>query len=339
MRPFEVLSYRGQIGRLRLLGETALASYAIRPTKLVPLAHMENTTFRVDTPSGHRFVLRIHRTTGSPVHPPRNFTEVRSEIMWLSALRRETDLAAPEAVPAADGSLVTVAEVEGVPEPRICVLFLWGQGKFLDAGLTPSHLKRVGEYIARLHNHAIQFQPSPDFERWNVADLSGDAADYVADLVGELCGSEAVSIVEVIMHMARQAKRELGEGPELFGLIHADLHQENYLFHHGRVRAIDFDDCGWGYFAYDLAVTLSELRWRPDHAALRAGLLLGYRAVRPFPVEHERYIEVFSGLRLLLLTCWFLEQRDHPAFPDWEREVRDGLAELELLANQIAAST
>jgi Ser/Thr protein kinase RdoA (MazF antagonist) len=338
MRPFEALSYRGQIGRLRLLAETALASYRIRPAKLVPLAHMENTTFRVDTPSGDRYVLRIHRTTGSPVHPPRSLTEVSSEIMWLSALRRETELAAPEPVPAADGSLVTVADVESVPESRNCVLFQWGQGKFLDAGLTPSQLSLVGEYIARLHDHATYFKPPPNFKRWNVADLSGDAADYVADLVGELCGSEAVSIVEVIMHMARQAKRELGEGPGVFGLIHADLHQENFLFDRGQVRAIDFDDCGWGHFAYDLAVTLSELRWKTDYAVLRAGLLRGYRSVRPLPVEHERYIEVFSGLRLLLLTCWFLEQRDHPAFPDWEREAREGLAELELLANQFAAS-
>jgi Ser/Thr protein kinase RdoA (MazF antagonist) len=338
MRPFEDLSYRGQIGRLRLLAETALASYGIRPVKLVPLAHMENTTFRVDTISGDQYVLRIHRTTGSPVHPPRSLAEVRSETMWLSALRRETNLAVPEPVPATDGSLLTFTQVEGMPEPRICVLFRWGQGRFLDAGLTPSHIKRVGEFVARLHVHAANFQPAPDFERWKVADLSYDAADYVSCLVGEQCGSKAVSLVETVMQLGRQAKRELGEGSEVFGLIHADLHQENYLFHRGRVRAIDFDDCGWGHFAYDLAVTLSELRWRPDYPTLRVVLLQGYRAVRSLPVEHERYIDIFCGLRALLLICWFIEQRDHPSFPDWEREARDGLAELETLAIQLSSS-
>jgi Ser/Thr protein kinase RdoA (MazF antagonist) len=63
--------------------------------------------------------------------------------------------------------------------------------------------------------------------------------------------------------MVRQAQRELGASPDVFGLIHSDLHQENYLFHRGRVRAIDFDDCGWGHFVYDLAVTLSELQHLP----------------------------------------------------------------------------
>ena len=46
------------------------------------------------------------------------------------------------------------------------------------------------------------------------------------------------------------------------------------------------------------------------------------------PGEHERYLEAFLGLRLLKLTLWYLEQRDHPAFPDWETEVREGLATL-----------
>ena len=104
------------------------------------------------------------------------------------------------------------------------------------------------------------------------------------------------------------------------------------------MRAIDFDDCGWGHFAYDLTVVLSELRERPDYAALRAGLLRGYRAVRPLPAEHVRYLEVFHGLRLLQLTLWFLEQRDHPAFPDWETDVREGLAEMGTLVGRLASS-
>ena len=35
-------------------------------------------------------------------------------------------------------------------------------------------------------------------------------------------------------------------GPDVFGLIHAHLHQENCLIHRGEVRAIDFDHCGYG---------------------------------------------------------------------------------------------
>jgi len=338
MQGFETLSLRGQLGRLRPLAVEALATYEIRPARLVPLGHEENTTFRVETPDGERYVLRIQRTTGSPFHPPRSAGEVRSETTWITAVQRETELAVPEPVLGPDGSPLTIIEVEGVPGPRICVLFRWQPGRFLDAGLTPSHLERVGEFTARLHAQAVGFVPPDGFTRWRIEDVSDEAAEYVTGLVGAECGRDAASLAESVMELVRRAQRELGMGPDVFGLIHSDLHQENYLFHRGRVGAIDFDDCGWGHFGYDLAVTLSELQHLPNPAALRAGLLRGYRSVRPLTAEHERYLDVFHSLRVLKLALWFIEQRDHPGFADWEAQARDGLADLRKIADRAASA-
>ena len=122
----------------------------------------------------------------------------------------------------------------------------------------------------------------------------------------------------------------------MFGLIHADLHQDNFMFDRGNVRAIDFDDCGWGHFVADLGTTLSELRERPDHAALREGLLRGYRSVHGLPAEHERYLDAFHAHRVLLLKLWCIEQRDHPAFSHWEAEARDGIAEMQELVRRLS---
>jgi Ser/Thr protein kinase RdoA (MazF antagonist) len=320
------------------LAEAVQERYGIAATRLVLLAHMENTTFRAEAGDGAWYLLRIHRTTGSAFQPPRTLAEVRSELTWLQALVSETGLAVPEPVPTVDGELVAVVEVEGVPGPRTCVLFRWGAGRFLDAGLTPSHLERVGGFIARLHDQASGFSPPAGFERWRRYDVSDEIAAYVIGVVGDQCGAAAVATVEITIDLIRQTERELGEGREAFGLIHGDLHQENYLFDRGRVRAIDFDDCGWGHYVYDLAVTLSELRWRPDYDARRAGLLRGYRATRQLRIEDERHIEIFHGLRLLQLMIWFLDHREHPGFADWEEEVRDLLADLEVQTRELASS-
>ena len=86
-------------------------------------------------------------------------------------------------------------------------------------------------------------------------------------------------------------------------------------------------------------MTLSELQHLPDSAALEAGLLRGYRAVRPLPPEHERYIDVFQALRVLKLTVWFIEQRDRPGFAEWEEDVRDGLADLQKIADRVARAS
>jgi len=75
----------------------------------------------------------------------------------------------------------------------------------------------------------------------------------------------------------------LGENQDVFGFIHADLHQWNYMFHGEEVRAIDFDDCGWGYYTYDMAVTLSYLEDWGTFPALQDAFLTGYQRVRPLP--------------------------------------------------------
>lgn len=333
MKAYGALSYTGQVRRLKLLGQEALREYPLEVARLVPLTHEENTTFRVETPHGERYVLRIHR-------PHKNSAdEIRSEVIWLAALHRDTDLSVPEPIATRDGALLTVAEHEGVPEARICTLFRWMDGRFLDDGLTPSHLEKVGVLTARLHNHASTFVPPPGFVRGRRVQGSGgiraqdnlltdEAMESATGMVDALCSPEAACTVEAVIHRIRQVCAELGEGPDNFGLIHADLHQWNYMFWHGEARAIDFDDCGFGPFIYDLGTTLSELRHRADYPNLESALLSAYRTIRPFPIEHEPYIDTFVALRELQIMLWRLEMREHPAFHDWQIKTERATARL-----------
>lgn len=127
----------------------------------------------------------------------------------------------------------------------------------------------------------------------------------------------------------------LGEGSDVFGLIHADLHQTNYLFNKGRVGAIDFDDCGFGHWLYDLAVTLYCLQDHPDFEALRIAFLSVYRQSHSLSTEHEAYIETFMALRRLQDMLWVIEEKDQPAFRDrWHTQIIDQLQALQKYVDQ-----
>ena len=100
---WESLSRRAQLLRLRRLGRTGLAAFGGEEARLTLVRHEANTTFRVETRGG-RFPLRINRPN---VHTAQT---IESEMAWLTALRRETDLGVPEPVCSRDGSFVVVAE-------------------------------------------------------------------------------------------------------------------------------------------------------------------------------------------------------------------------------------
>jgi Ser/Thr protein kinase RdoA (MazF antagonist) len=96
-----------------------------------------------------------------------------------------------------------------------------------------------------------------------------------------------------------------GDGPDVYGLIHGDLGVDaNVLFHRGRARAIDFDDSGTGYWAYDLAVALEHCREDAAYTQYRDALLEGYRERRSLPEEQTRHLDLFQAAFQVYWSLW-----------------------------------
>jgi Ser/Thr protein kinase RdoA (MazF antagonist) len=329
---FAGLTSAGQTRRLRRLALSALEAYEVSVGGLVRL-HGWNTTFRVDGPNGERHVLRVQRTDGPTA------TMVGSELAWLSALGRDTDLAVPQPVANRFGDPLTVAAAPDVPESRKCVLFQWVRGRFLDAGLTETRLRRVGILTARLQQHGQTMSMLDGFDRRRADEvtelghsrgesLSPTVISATRDLVDDLHPGGG-AVVAAVLQRVRRTQDLLGFGPDAYGLIHADLHQGNYLFHGDEVGVIDFDDCGWGHFAYDFAVTVSELEHLPRRATLRAALIAGYRSVRPLSAEQEAAVDDFIALRRRQLALWAVQHREQPMFAhSWKADLLHTLAQL-----------
>ena len=74
------------------------------------------------------------------------------------------------------------SEDTGVARPLICVLFRWMPGRQVRRGLTPRHLEGVGELMARLQNHALQWGPATGFaEARGRVDWPMEAVRYAPD--------------------------------------------------------------------------------------------------------------------------------------------------------------
>jgi Ser/Thr protein kinase RdoA (MazF antagonist) len=96
-----------------------------------------------------------------------------------------------------------------------------------------------------------------------------------------------------------------GQGPDVFGLIQGDLGVDaNLFFWRGEPRAIDFDDSGFGYWVFDLAVALDACRDDPTYPRYGEALLEGYAEFRSLPEEQAEQVELFLAALEIYWNLW-----------------------------------
>lgn len=307
MRPYEELSARGQVGRMRRVARAALARFGLPDRPLGLLGHAENTTFRVEH-GGERFMLRVHRLKYHDA------PEIESELDWLEALARDTGLSVPRPVAGPDGTRRVEVAVAGLGQPRHCVLLRWVEGRFVEKRPTAGWMAQVGALTATLHAHAAGWQRPAGFVRphWDAAGLVGPGSFWgdVTRLDGLTPGQ--IERLGRLAGWVRAALDAYGTGADRYGLVHGDLHWHNVLSRGGAAHPIDFDDCGFGWLMYDMAVTLNGFRARDDFAALWDGWLRGYRSVRALDDMHLAMFEPLCAAREINVGAWVASRGEIP---------------------------
>jgi Ser/Thr protein kinase RdoA (MazF antagonist) len=306
MHSIAALSHNQQAKSLQHLAQSALTAYDLPETRLTPLRFTNNAIFKVETASAQAntlaYVLRIHR----PRY--RSSAETRSELQYIQALRREVGLALPEPVYTRQGDLITTASIEGIDEPRHCDLVTWLDGRVCrpHQGLGLKGTFRLGEALGRMHLFSQDFHAPPGFRlpRWDADGLFTEASSYKPGSLEALFSPADRADFMVIEQRTRATFRALGQKSQSFGVIHADFILGNCLFHKKKVQVVDFDDCGWGYFLYDMCRLLGNLKDYPEYPVLRRAFLAGYRSVHALPRELEDAVDVLIAARHASSCLW-----------------------------------
>ncbi len=316
-KEYRQLTYRGQVQRLRELGQSALSRFGLPPSAPLKLcSHGENTVFQTRDRRGKRYALRIHR---ADYQTPKM---ISSEMQWLAALRRDTDIVVPKPRKGRDGHFVQRVDHNGVPGTRSVVLLAWVHGRFRRLSRNANYYRMLGELAGRLHSHARVWKRPRTFSRrsWTTAVLFGEAPGFGDPMLAPRLSNRDRDLFLVAKKRMRADLRRLGKNRAVWGLIHADLHSGNVVIADDRARPIDFDDCGAGWYGYEIAV------------ALRSVLDAGFwdrvdwfrEGYEPQAALDERTIEAlpcFCALRMLSMVGWLTDRSDNPRLatrlPSW----------------------
>jgi Ser/Thr protein kinase RdoA (MazF antagonist) len=184
------------------------------------------------------------------------------------------------------------------------VMYSWLEGEEIGDEPTLDQLHTVGRAMALLHENTSDFVLTDGAELPTFNDFFWGTEDYLFSSKSTLILKDR-QLIEQARDLIMKYTDELYSSSALH-IIHADFHGWNLMWHEDQLFIFDFDDCGYGVEAQDIAVALYYL----DTPEQDAALLDGYKSIRPLPTYSENAMKALLLQRRLLLLNYLFETKN-----------------------------
>ena len=301
------------------LAEEAIKHWDVEVKSINLHLQSENTVFKVEGLDGNTYALRIHR---KGYH---DLEELNSEHVWTSSLSN-AGLLVPEAVVTRSGEAYTSVSFLNSSEYRYVGLVKWIEGTILNDLILDLEEKDVsdlyeslGKVVAKFHKATIAWEKPKDFKRhsFDTDGFLGSKPFWGRFWEAQNATTREREKLSLIRNNITEILSKLPKDINSFGMIHADLHSQNVLIQGKSLSVIDFDDSGFGWYGFDLAVAIWD---RLDFTATGChfdiaykSLIRGYIEERPNAKDIIETIPTFLLMRTLMLIRW-IEDRPESGY-------------------------
>lgn len=198
---------------------------------------------------------------------------------------------------------------------------------------TDIRFREAGRMLGKIHKYSKIYSPhnlSRSRRQWYESQHMAKASN----LFGKYNHKLKVKFDE-FMHQMNQ----LPQTNDSYGLIHGDYLFSNYFFDGDNITVIDFDECEYSWFVYDIAVCMYYYLLGGDPTKLSSkieeaeklfyNLLLGYTKENHIDVRWIANINLFFKLREYVLMSTLLE-RNNESLNGWKKSFFDGALDRQL---------
>ena len=275
-----------------------LKDYGIHGAKVSCINFEFNATFSVETDSGTKYALRIN------INSTRTVENMKGEIEWVRHLNRTSGIHTPTPIATVKDDYIVSALHADSGQTLYGLMYSWLDGEELGDEPTLSQLHEVGRAIATLHQESTDFALSADAALPTFNDFFWGTEDFLFSEKSVLSDADR-ALIQQAHDLIMQFTNDLYENSKVH-IIHADMHGWNLMWNQDQLSVFDFDDCGYGVEAQDLAVTLYYL----DTPEQDEALLNGYKSVRPLPIFSQNAMKALILQRRLLLLNYLFETKN-----------------------------
>jgi Ser/Thr protein kinase RdoA (MazF antagonist) len=314
MSLFQNLPEKQKLNLLGMLAETALGEFGFTNYRLSLIQNLVNTTYKMDCNKG-AFLVRIHRKT----ELSRNCID--SELAWIEALSKESQVPVQQPQYSLKNDRIVTVQVPTYDEHFHVTVLSWVDGMILPQDKrTDVHFRQLGLILAKLHQHSRLWTPPTYFKRPRL-----DVNSITTHPGWRNLEAPVRDDLETARQLVAETESSLKQSPAAFGLIHSDLSFGNVLFNQTSAIPIDFEDCGFGYYLYDIAVVLAGTCGRKDFLPRRDALWDEYCKTCPLDETHIEKLPIFMGARALSMVLWAASQLEVNDVKSQWQKLRDVL--------------
>nr|WP_263326423.1 phosphotransferase [Neobacillus sp. Marseille-Q6967] len=292
------------IAKFNQIANTAIGCYPLLSKAVIQLLnYSENATYLVKRlGTNEKYILRV----GRPGYHTK--TEVESELEWLKSIHKHSNIQVSLPILGGNGEYIQALNHEN--ESYYCTLFTFLEGEAPNEENETeliSQFEKLGEITAQLHNHSIKnWDELSRVQRltWDYETVLGPSPKWGKWQDGLGMTPEREELFTKVAKKIKNRLEQFGKGSNRFGLIHSDLRLANLLVERDQIKVIDFDDCGFGWYLYDLATSISFIEHKPYVPELIQSWLKGYQKIRALSNEEKQEIPTFILMRRLQLIAW-----------------------------------
>jgi len=269
------------------------------------LRTQDNDHYLVTTGDGEQYAFRIYQQ-GDRFH--RAESDYLYELDWLRFLHSE-GLPVSYPVRRRDGGYL--GRLEAPEGTRYYALFSLAYGDPLSLK-DADQLSIMGEMMARIHVVSDRFTTPHARKPLDLAYL----LDRPLERLRRTWTDERAANLDLVLTAAEEAREELreytsrsGATDGRWGPIGGDFHQSSTYFNEvNEPTFFNFDLCGPGWRAYDIASFLSNGNLMHAPAERSEAFFAGYYAVRPLADEEHAAIAPFLTVRRVWLMGAFARE-------------------------------
>jgi Ser/Thr protein kinase RdoA (MazF antagonist) len=275
-----------------------LKGYGINDAKVSCINFEFNATFAVESDSGIKYALRIN------INSTRTVENMQAEVQWVRHLNRTSGINTPTPIATLKDQYIVSGLHADSGQTLYGVMYSWLEGEEIGDEPTMEQLHEVGRAIARLHQESTDFALTGDNALPTFNDFFWSTEDFLFSEKSELSDQDRGLLEQARDEIMRYTDELYQSSP--VHIIHADFHGWNLMWDEGQLSIFDFDDCGFGVEAQDLAVALYYL----DTPEQDAALLNGYKSIKPLPTYSELAMKALQLQRRLLLLNYLFETKN-----------------------------